>query len=304
MCKDAQMDWDDLRFVLALSRHPTLSAAALALGVTHTTVGRRLRAMEEGLGVRLFERTPEGYIPTAAGADIVQVAAAMEEQILLLEGRVLGRDARLQGKLRVTTMDMIFRHAREAIASFVERYPSVDLTLCASDDEVSLTRREADVALRMSNTPPGYLVGRKVGRVDFAVYASKALVCQMGPGAGYSDYPWLHWDERLQMDWLDAWLAQQGPPPRIAMRIGFSPSVLRQAIAAGIGVHFLACMEGDLDPELQRIGPVEPQFSRDLWLLTLDELRHTPRVRAFMDHVAEFLGGGPGRSTRHAPTIP
>lgn len=279
------MDWDDLRYVLAIVRERTLSRAAAALGTSHTTVGRRLRGIEEALGVRLFDATPEGYVATAAGHALAEVAERVEAEVLAVEGRVLGQDAQLHGQLRVATMDMLFRRYHAAFASFLERYPTVALTVTSSDTEVSLTRREADVALRMTNTPPEYVVGRKIGRVDFAVYGSAALVERLGPGASYDDYPWLHWDERLNMRWLDTWLAEHAPRAKVALRMDFSNLLLRQTILDGLGVHFLACFEGDAEPTLRRLGPVEPQFSRDLWLLTLPELRGNSRVRAFMDHV-------------------
>jgi len=292
------VDWDDLRFVLAIARDRTFSQAAERLGVTHTTVGRRVRALEEELGVRVFDRTPDGLMPTAAGQDIAEVAERMESEVLALEGRVLGRDAELRGKLRVATMDMIFHRHHAAFSSFMARYPSVELTVVSSDDEVSLTRREADVALRMTNTPPEYLVGRKVGRVEFAVFGSTALVQRMGPDASYDDYPWIHWDERLNMTWLDQWLSAHAPRARIAMRVGPRPEVVRHAITAGVGVHFLACFDGDSDPELMRVGPVDPAFSRDLWLLTLPELRNTNRIRAFLDHMEQALRTKPSKPSK------
>ena len=295
MCKNAEvalpaLDWDDLRYVLAIFRDRSSTRAGERLGVSHTTVSRRLRGIEDALGVRLFDQTPQGFVPTAAGQDVAEVAERMEAELMSLEGRVLGADAKLEGKLRVATMDMLFRRYRAAFSSFVTRYPSVELTVTASNTEVSLTRREADVALRISNTPPEYLVGRKVGRLDFAIYASKQLVERVGPGATLEDYPWLAWDERdPSMRWLDAWLAANAPRARIAMRLDFNMLVLREAIYGGIGVHFLACFDGDDDPELQRIGPIDPGHSRDLWLLTLPELRRTHRIRVFMDHMEELI---------------
>lgn len=298
MCNNAQVNWDELRIVLAISRERTLSQAARSLGVTHTTIGRRVRALEQSLGVRLFDRSPDGFTPTPAGQDIAEVAARMEGEVHALEGRVLGRDAELRGELRVATMDILFRRYHPAFSSFIARYPSVDLTLNSSDREVSLIRREADVVLRMTNTPPPYLVGRKVGRVEFAVYASEALVERVGADAGYEDYPWLNWDARSNMRWLDAWLAHRAPNAKTAMRVDVSSLVMREAVAAGIGVHFLASFEGDADPSLVRLGPVEHEFSRDLWLLTLPDLRSTQRVRAFMDHVSEELCAQPGKDSQ------
>ncbi|MDO9019136.1 MAG: LysR family transcriptional regulator [Deltaproteobacteria bacterium] len=283
------MNWDDLRYALAVARAQTLSGAAEALGVSHTTVGRRLRSLDERLGVRLFDATPEGFHPTAAGADLVAVAERIEADTLSLEGRVLGRDERLSGALRVSAMELVFRAFREAFTGFAARYPSVALTVTASDDEVSLARREADVVLRLTNKPPVQLVGRRVGRMQFVAYAARSLAARVGEGAPLGAYPWIHWDERLGADWLDAWLAQHAPGASIVMRVDVSAAAMHELIAAGVGVQFLASVEGDADPSLVRVGPVDPFASRDLWVLTLPELRDTPRVRAFTDHMAERL---------------
>ena len=300
------MNWDDLRFVLALARHGTLSRAAKTLGATHTTVARRMQSIEASLGSRLFDATDAGYTPTAAGQLVVEAAERTEAEMLALEARVLGGDAKLEGKLRVTTMDILFRRYEQVFASFLDRFPGIELTVACSDSEASLTRRDADLALRLTNQPPEHLIGRKVGRVDFAVYACRKLARRFGPKAGLSDLPWLHWDERLGARWLDAWLSANAPGARIAMRVDMSSVALRETIASGIGVHFLACSEGDSDPRLRRIGPVQTSHSRDVWLLTLSELRTASRVRAFIDHFVEQAKHGgdvPGAAAkRMAPT--
>lgn len=290
LCEDARVDWDDLRYALAVSRGGTLSAAAEALGVSHTTVSRRLKALEERLGARLFDATPEGFRVTAAGADLVAVAERMEAETLSLQGRVLGRDERLSGALRVSVMELVFRAFKEDFVAFTARYPGVALTVTASDDEVSLARREADVVLRLTDRPPEQLVGRRVGRMQFMPYAARSLAERVGEGAPLGAYPWIHWDERLPgMGWLDAWLAQHAPGATVAMRVDVSAAAMHELIAAGAGVQFLACVEGDADPSLVRVGPVDPFAKRDLWVLTLPELRDTPRIRAFTDHMAERL---------------
>jgi DNA-binding transcriptional LysR family regulator len=284
-----RVDWDDLRYVLALSRHRTLSRAGSALKATHTTVARRIRAIERELGVRLFTQSPEGYSVTSAGREVADVAERTEGELLAMEARVLRRDAQLSGGLRVSTMDMLFRVHHAAFSSFIERYPGVELTVASSDTEVSLTRREADVVLRMTMKPPEHLVGRKVGRVQFAVYASKALVERAGPRPRYADFPWIHWDARLDPRWLEAWLTANVPNARIPIRVDFGSLAIQEAVAAGMGAHFLACAAGEADPRLARIGPIDPSFDRDLWLLTLPELKEMSRVRAFMDHMSEAL---------------
>lgn len=283
------MSWDDLKYVLALARQRTLNRAAKLLGTSHTTIARRIEALEAALGVRLFAATDAGYALTPAGQAVSEVAERMESELLALEARVLGGHAKLEGKLRVTTMDILFRRYREPFASFVERYPGIELTLSCTDSEASLTRRDADIALRMTNQPPEHLVGRRVGRVEFAVYASRALVRRVGK-ATVRGLPWLHWDERLGARWLDQWLAEHAGDARIAMRVDMSSLALREAVAAGLGVHFLATSEGDSDRRLRRIGPVQKAHGRDVWLLTLAELRTATRVRAFIDHFAEHAG--------------
>jgi DNA-binding transcriptional LysR family regulator len=289
VCENAQVNWDDLRYVLALSRHRTLSRAATQLLASHTTVARRLQALEQRLGVRLFAHTPDGYVATAAGQEVIEVAERTEAELLALEARVVGGDAQLQGKLRVSTMDMLFRVYQPAFSSFTDRYPGIELTVASGDGAVNLQRREADVVLRMTSTPPESLVGRKVARLQFAVYVSRALRERAGSNPSYSDFPWIHWDERLDPQWLDAWLEEHVPNARIPLRVDFSSLSIQEAVAAGVGAHFLACVAADSDARLVRIGPVNPVFDRDLWLLTLPELRHMSRVRAFMDHMAEAL---------------
>ncbi|NCG19245.1 MAG: LysR family transcriptional regulator [Rhodobacterales bacterium] len=281
------MDWDDLRYVLAIARQGNLSRAASHLGVTRTTVGRRLRAIESALGVRLFDRTPEGFSPTAAGQDMCDVADQMEADVLSLEGRVLGRDVQLEGKLRVSTIDFQFAFFHEAFASFVVRYPRVDLTVSMSNETVSLTRREADVALRLTSAPPAHLVGRKVAEVRYAAYGNKGLVERIGRDAPYAAFPWLHLDERMNPRRLNGWLAENAPGARIAMRLDSANSI-REAIRAGIGVQLLATYDGDADPNLVRIGAIQDD-PHGLWLLTLPELRATSRVRAFMEHMVDAL---------------
>ncbi|MDJ0657806.1 MAG: LysR family transcriptional regulator [Xanthomonadales bacterium] len=284
------MDWNDLRYVLAISRDRTLLSAAAKLGVAHTTVSRRVKALEDQLRVRLFDRTPDGFIPTAAGEDLVAAAERMEDQVLAAEGRVLGRDARLRGALRVSTADILFQGFPDAFASFIARYPSIHLTVATSSEPASLTRREADTVLRLSNAPPEHFVGRRIGHVQFAVYASGELVEQVGEGAPLSAYPWIGWDERQDFRWFDQWLASNAPGAKTVFRLDNNTLLRGHAIRAGMGAQILPCFLADPDPDLQRIAPLDDTFRLDLWLLTLAELRANSRVRAFMGHMADALG--------------
>lgn len=281
------MDWDNLRFVLAASRHRSLSGAAADLGVRHTTVGRRLHALEDALSVRLFDRRPDGLHATAAGLEMVAVAERVEFELHAAQSLVMGQDTDLRGSLRVSLFDDLFRVVADGIGSFITRYPGIQLTVTSTLDPVSLTRREADVAIRLSESPPEGLLGRRVGSVHYAVYGSDALIAQVGEDAPLQDFPWLGWDERLPGKWLDTWLNDNAPGAKIVARIDESAILRKQAIAAGIGLFFMPCYEGDATPGVRQMRP--PQFSRPLWMLTLMELRHTSRVRAFMDHMVDVL---------------
>jgi DNA-binding transcriptional LysR family regulator len=280
------MNWDDLRVVLAVHRNRTLTQAARVLGVNHSTVSRRLGSLQDELGVRLFDRLPDGYVATTAGEDVVAAALRMEEQVLDLDRQVLGRDESLSGPLRVTTTDMAaFRHA-DIFASFVERYPNVALEVSADNSPRSLTRREADVALRITNSPPEHLVGRKVARSEWALYGAISLVESLGEPDDLEAYPWLGWDQRPPI--TEAWLRRHVPRARIACRVD-STLVMLRSLELGIGIAHTQCIDGDSSPHLRRLRPVMDNWGMDLWLLTHPDLRHTARVRAFLDHAEARL---------------
>lgn len=281
------MNWDDLKFVLAVRRAHTLAGAGEALGVAHTTVGRRLAALEAELGVRLFDWTPDGLVPTAAGEDLAAVAEGVEGEILAAEGRVVGRDAQLKGALRVGLVDVLFTCFDDAFLSFVERYPGIELTLAISRDTVSLARREADVVLRLSDAPPETLVGRRVGSLQFGIYAARSLVDTVGEDAPLGAFPWIGWDGGPNAAWFESWLAANAPGASTVLRIDDRGLLMAHAVRSGVGVQILPCVLADAFPDLQRIAPLDPLFRRGIWMLTLHELRDNRRIRAFMEHLGQ-----------------
>jgi DNA-binding transcriptional LysR family regulator len=282
------MDWDDLRFVLATARTCTLVGAATSLNVTHTTVSRRLRSLEEELGVLLFDRTPEGWVPTAAGEDLVDTAARMEGDVLSLEGRVLGRDRQLTGALKVTTIDSLAESYAEDFSSFAERYPDVELSINSDESVRSLSRREADVAIRLTNKPDDYLIGRKVGSMNFAVFGASKLIESVNPDTPLSNFPWIARGGLITDSYTDSWLERHVPNARFVYRVD-NESVMFNSVRSGIGLAHLLCISGDLDPDLVRMSPTIPDWSFDVWLLTHPDLRGSARVRAFMDHMASCI---------------
>lgn len=282
---NARIDnWDDLRLFLAVARAGSLSGAAREVGVNHSTVFRRIGAFEDSLGVRLFDRLPSGYALTAAGEEMQASAERVEAEIAALDRRVTGQDLRLSGVVRITTVDMLAqgllpRH----LVAFRRAYPGIEIELTVGNATLSLTRREADVALRVGNQPPETLVGRRVGRLVFAVYGAAEAGRATAPLA---ERPWigLNAEHAPLVSAFEAFLP--------GVRPGFRVSSVAAAIAAaraGIGLATLPCGIADLDPGLTRIAPLPESFTLDLWLLTHEDLRRTARIRAFLDFMAEVL---------------
>ncbi len=169
----AGLEWDDLRYVLAVASAGSLAGAARSLGVNHTTVLRRIDAFEKRLGLRLFERLPTGYVLTAGGEELIAAARRIDETVTTLERKLAGRDLRLSGTVRVTTTDTLMGSILpEILAEFRASHPGIQVEIAVSNLMFNLTKRDADVAIRPANDPPETLVGRRVAKIAFAIYGS------------------------------------------------------------------------------------------------------------------------------------
>ena len=276
------IEWDDLRYVLAVAENGGLAAASRVLGVNHTTVLRRVNAFEGAHGVRLFDRLPTGYALTAGGEEMLAVAQSMSGMVADLERRLAGQDLRVQGSLRVTTTDtlaagLLPRH----LAAFQALYPGIALELAVGNQVADLTRRDADVAVRPMAAPPQALVGRRICAIAFAVYALK----------GAERGPWLVPDDTLASTAAGRWARTRVLDADVAMRAD-SLLALRDLAAAGMGQAVLPCYLGDIGTAgLDRVGEVLSDAASELWLLTHEDLRRTARVRAFLDYMASALAG-------------
>ncbi len=284
-----KLDWDDLKIALAIGRAGSLSGAARRLGVNHATVFRRLKAMEEKIGVRLFEKLPDGYAPTPAGEEAIAVAGGFEEGVTALERRIVGRDLAPSGTVRLTTVsELLIDILPPMIASFHRRHPGIRLDVIADPGQANLSRRDADVAIRFTSTPPETLVGRRIALAKAAVYASTRYLEERGPIGALADERWIGFDDSLahlgSARWLDALLAGRQPVAGSNVMLG-----VRQLVAAGLGLGILPCLEGDTVPGLVRVKEPEPDWHTEVWLLTHPDLRQTARVRAVMDHFGEEL---------------
>lgn len=284
-------DWDDYRYVLAVARTGSIRAAAAALGVNHSTVSRRIDAFEARLQVRLFERLPTGYFMTGTGEEMAAFARRIEAETLAASRLLAGREARLSGTLRVTMPNTIAVHfAMPDLVRFSDEHPEISLELDVTLSMADLARREADVAIRVSNDPPGNLVGRRLLRYARAIYASEGYLSRhdsarprsaAGPGM-----TWIGWDDTVP----DPQWVRQSPYPDAPARNRISNTLVHlEAAKCGMGICMLPCFVGDTEPTLRRLPPGTPEPDRDIWLLTHEDLRHTARVRRFLDFMAEAI---------------
>ena len=280
------MDWDDIKIFLSLMRTGTVRAAAEKLAISHSTVARRIDAMETKLAVRLFDRLPTGYVVTPAGEDMLTVAQQVEDDLGGLERRILGHDQKLVGRVRVTMVDalavgLLMPH----LSAFMEKYPEIDLEVDVTYDIADLTSREADVALRFAQTPPEFLIGRRLLTCATAPYASQDYLNQHDL------------KDPEQANWIG--FSDQGPTPPWVKKSDFpnlpvkgkfvSLMVQLEACKAGMGLGMLPCFLGDPDPALKRLSQPEPNANFVLWLLTHRDMRTNARIRTFTDFIASAL---------------
>jgi molybdate transport repressor ModE-like protein len=288
-------DWNEPRLVLAVQRAGSLTGAARSLGIDHSTAFRRLNALEEKLGVRLFERLPGGpYAPTSAGERMASAAERMEDEALALDRDIAGRDHRLSGRLRVTSSETLaYRLLTGQLAAFRQAYPGIVIELAIDNRVLSLSRREADIALRPMRPKEGDLWGRKLADVAWTVYGARAILeASGGPVCGPEDlgaHALIGWDETAAGIVAADWLGRSAPAQAFVYR---TSSLVNQlsAAKAGIGLAVLPCYLGDPEPDLTRALPQPvPELTGELWIITHADLKGTARVRAFFDLVGEGL---------------
>ncbi len=289
------VDWDDLRFFLAIARTGSLSAAARGLRCTQTTVGRRLASLEARLGVKLLNRTSRGYVATPAGESIREHVEHIEAEAGAVERIVAGRDARLEGKVTVTCIESIANNIlAPCFARLHQHYPGVVIELLPPDRHVSLARREADISIHHVRPKQREIIVRKIGSIAFGLYASPDYLERFGLpdfADGCTGHRVLSLPDRFcdlpQMQWLAA-LATKA---RVVLKTGSYESRLH-SLLAGDGIAYLPRFHGDEVPGLNRIeGTPTAAPVVDLWLAVHKDNRNVRRVRAIIDAIAEAVSG-------------
>ncbi len=283
-------DWDDLKYFLAVARRGSTTAAGKALGISQSTVHRRLSELERRLGRKLMMRETAGYHLTDYAKELLPYAERVEASVIELQRHVKDEMRDLTGVIRVTCPEPVVRILTKSalLERFYARYPGLHVEFVASDRYVDLAKGEADVAIRSGDTDDE-LVGRKVAESLWAVYASKSFVEQFGKPSSIEElakFPLVALAESLSAHRSLIWLKQIAPEANIAVR-NASILGLAAAIKSGVGIGALPKAVGGAEPELLDVlGPIR-DLTRDWRLLVHPDLRHTPRVAAFFDFVIE-----------------
>jgi DNA-binding transcriptional LysR family regulator len=284
------MNWNDIPLFLAISEQRSLAGAARVLGVNHSTAFRRLNALEGDMGMRLFERLPQGYLLTAAGEELVDYAYQAQAAVDTLSRRAAGRDQTLAGDVRFTTApNLANRYVPWALERLRERHPGIRVEVIVSDSDYDLARREADLALRATRRPPDYLVGRKVVDLTWYVIGSpRYLEGRDVPRCmeHLTGHALIGADASFQRLEVFRHLHRRFPREQFVATANTLDSMAALA-KRGLG---LAVLPSDqLTAELGALFPFEPRVPGALWLLTHPDLRRVARIRALSDALVAEL---------------
>lgn len=285
-------NWDDLRFFLELARQGKLVQAAMRLHVDHTTVSRRISALEEKLDVRLFDRSPRGYQLTDAGLRLLPLAENMESSSNLIHQEISGKDARLGGTVRVSTPEalgsqVIARHVQE----FRRVHPDIEIELVAETRRASLSKREADISISFSRPEAGRLVAWKLCDYRVRLYGSEEYLAKhdaISTTADLGSHEFVSYiDDLIEMPEL-RYLEATVKKPNVVFR---SSNVIAQfnAIVQGVGLGMVHCFMAQREGRLRMVLADEVTVSRSYWLLVHEDLRHVARIDAVCRFLTQLL---------------
>ena len=286
------LDWNDLRFFLELARHGKLVQAAARLHVDHTTVSRRINALEEQLEVRLFDRSPRGYQLTDAGVRLVPYAEKMESSANLVHQDIAGKDSQLSGTVRVATPEALGSQViAQHIHEFRREHPGIEIELVAETRRASLSKREADIAIRLSRPQTGRLVAWKLCDYRIRLYASRQYLLRhkvIESVADLEQHQFVSYiDDLVEMREL-RYLEDTIKNPKVVFR---SSNVIAQfnAIQQGVGLGMVHCFMAERESNLDVVLADEIGVDRSYWLLVHEDLRHVARVEAVCDFLTRML---------------
>ena len=280
------MNWDDLKVLLALSREGSTRKAASTMGVSNTTVMRRLESLEDQIGGKLFDRTPDGYTPTALADQLLPTAKIVEQTLGEAERQVSGKDSELSGRVKLSLPAVPVTHISESVAEFAQKYPRIELDISVSDEQVDLARREADIAVRglpKDKRPPKDIVGIKIGRISLGYYVHKELLSEAARGQRQLTCI------RASHNVLN--LGDLPAPETLGLESrhlidGLTPRMV--AVTHKLGVAALPCFLATQHPDLILLPGVPSAHWGSTWLLHHKDLRQSARIRALFKHLSEL----------------
>lgn len=283
------MEWGDVRYFLALARTGSIRAAGTALGVSHSTVARRVEALEEQLETRLFDRHRDGYAVTDAGARMVPSAERVENEMAALERTLQGTDGKLAGSIALTCCDnFVGTLLIESLAPFLDEHSSIELTFTTDSRPFDLAKREADIAIRTlprGVDPPDFLIGRKLAPVTVANYVATVHRDRLDPTTSESSR-WLSFEDRA----IGQAVVDGTSFPSLPLWGAFSSlELLAHATAAGLGLAVMPTYVGDRVAALERLEPADVRHLADLWLVSHPDLRENARFRAMRQFIGDVF---------------
>lgn len=282
--------WDEVRTAYQVARQGTVSGAAEVLGVHHATVIRHIDALEQRLGVKLFQRHARGYTPTESGEDLARVAQATEDQLQQLAGRIKGRGSDVSGDLLVTSIVEMSDFVVPVLTRFQDRNPDVTIRYLTDQRVFRLEYGEAHVAIRAGAAPdePDNVV-QPLMKLNIGLYASQSYIARHGMPTDASDlknHLFVGSDNPDARAPFQRWLRSHVPYDRVVFRTTETQSMLG-AIREGAGVGFVARHRGEADPSLTEVLPPVEEWSPQLWVVTHVDLHRTAKVQAFVAHLKE-----------------
>jgi len=295
-------DWDDLRVFLTLAREGSLTAAAKKLDVSHPTIARRVKSLEEAIGARLFDRLPDRFVITPAGEELLADAQVMECAAESIHRRSANLGDTAHGVVRISAGEAMSGYLANNLPRLRDNLNCIEFELTSSHLLANLSRREADLMIREAVPDLASIVTRKLGAAAYAIYGRAGAVPEKMTARKLREMTWIGFDDDHAympgQAWIRALLAESGGTngsgsrrPMIRMNNWL---VVQQALRAGAGVSLLPCYLGDTDRELARIGferknALVPAVTAEQYLLVHNDLRNLPRVRAVMDAIIRLF---------------
>ncbi|PHR55080.1 MAG: hypothetical protein COA43_15850 [Robiginitomaculum sp.] len=277
------MNWNDLRILETCARTGSFAKASTELGLNHTSVSRRITALEADLNTKLLHRTPNGIILTKTGESIAVQARDMASAALIIKNTNENSE-KLSGRICFETIDARAYSLMPVLKEFSTLYPDIEIDLRLNQGLADLDKGEADVILRATNSPPEDYVGHHITDYSFGVFGAKALIDSYPKGCALHDFPWIVWP----FDIMNSWMHSQKLTPKIAMHINTAYG-MAQALRAGIGICHTAAISVAHDKDIVCLRKTNESFNLQIWLLAHHSMRNNYRVRVFMKFLRKKL---------------